>query len=274
MPTRAFVYHCLVPCVALLACLAFSPSERAAAGDEDLVKKYTVHKSAWAGHGVGSLVHRKTKQTTPMGEVVTEEKKTLARITDKYYELNVENKTMVGWSKSVERVPKVIRVDVAAAKPEDAGEETLTIEGKAYPCKKKKTKDASAFVPGGMKPPAARPGKRGSNLTGQGTVWLHEKLGLLKMQMATEAMGQKMTVTMKVTRLKVSKKVGEQTLTCREIEISNSVFPSKIVQLSSEKVPGGTVRSSMSFSQGGMTMSTVEELSAYVKKPLAPVTTK
>jgi len=264
----------VVPCLLVLSLLLCANSPKADAGDEDLVKKFAVHKSAWAGHGVGSLVHRKTRQTTPMGEVVTEEKKTLARITDKYFELNVESKTMVGWSKSVERVPKVVHVDVAKAKIEDAGEETLTIEGKAYPCKKKKTKDASAFVPGGMKPPAARPGKSGGKLTGEGTIWLHEKLGMLKMQMATEAMGQKMTVTMNVKRLKVSKKVGAQTLTCREIEISNSLFPSKIVQLSSEQVPGGTVRSSMSFSQGGMTMSTVEELSAYVKKPLVPVTAK
>lgn len=246
----------------------------AEAGDEDLAQKFGVHKSAWTGHGIGSMVHRKTKQTTPMGEVLTEEKKTLAKITETHFELNVESKTMVGWTKSVERVPKVVKVNLSKAKAEDAGEETLTIEGKAYVCKKKKTKDASAWVPGGMKPPSARPGRQGASMTGAGTIWLHEKLGMLKMQMATQVMGQKMTITMRVIRTSVSKKVGEQTLDCREIEISNSAFPSKIKQLTSDAVPGGTVRSSMSFSQGGMTMSTVEELTAYVKKPLAPVTAK
>jgi len=254
--------------------LVMGSSTPSQAGDE--AKKTVIEqKSAWAGHGVGSLVHRKSTQTTPMGKMVTEDKRTLVKITDTDYELKVESKTMVGWSKSVVREPKVTKVEVSADKSEDAGEETLTIAGKAYPCKKKKTKDVGALIPGMPKPPGGRPGAPGAGLTGAGTVWLHAKLGMLKSEMTSSMMGQSVKITMTVTKLSVSKKVGETTIDCREMTMTNSMMPGgNIVTLTSPLVPGGTVRSEMSMSQGGMNMSRIEELVAWVKKPLAPVTGK
>ena len=259
----------------LSVALAMGSATSSQAGDE--AKKTVIEvKSAWAGHGVGSLVHRKT---SPMGKMVTEDKRTLVKITDTDYELKVESKTMLGWSKSIVHEPKVTKVEVGTSKSEEVGEETLTIEGKAYPCKKRKSKDVGALIPGGMKPPGGRPGAPGGApggaMTGAGTVWLHEKLGMLKSEMTMSVMGREMKITTTVTRLKVATKVGDVTIDCRETTMTNSMMPDgKTVRLSNPDVPGETVRSKMSMSMGGAEMSMVEELVAWVKKPLTPVTTK
>jgi hypothetical protein len=119
--------------------------------------------------------------------------------------------------------------------------------------------------------PAGRPGAPAAGIKGGGTIWLHEKLGMLKSVMTTSMMGQEVTMTMTVTKLDVPRKVGDATIHCRELTMTNSMMPGgKIVRLTSPEVPGETVYSELSMEQAGMKIRVVGELMAWVKKPLAP----
>ena len=85
---------------------------------------------------------------------------------------------------------------------------------------------------------------------------------------------QSMTVTLLVTRLNVTHKVGATTLKCRETTMTNSMMPGKTLMLQSAQVPGRTVRTTRNMKMGGMTMKHLEELVTFTKKAAAPTTGK
>lgn len=249
----------LAGCTALLllVTLGAAPLE---AGDWDF-EHWTKRMSAWAGHGVGSMVHRRTttnishpQMPAPM-KTVTEEKKTLVKITETHYVLKVENLAMGQWTTREEQVPKTARA-TSEAKVEDVGEGSVTIEGKAYACKKKKY--TGLQMDGGASAEEMP--------VSSGVVWVHDSLGVLRIDSTTDMMGQSVTTTWQVQRLDVSHQVGDTTLACREIALSNPMMGGKMTLLECPSVPGDTVRLEMKSDRMGATTSTVTELVAYVKK--------
>ncbi|MDA1194863.1 MAG: hypothetical protein O2894_06730 [Planctomycetota bacterium] len=257
--------------VGLALLLALGTSTPASAGDHDLAKMFE-RDSPWKGHGIGSVVHRRTTQDMKIPQMpgggrktVTEEKETLVQITETEYVLKVENKDDTGWRTSERRVPKVFRADQKRAKVVDAGEETVTIAGKDYTCQKKTLADMSPIIEGSSAAPKGRGGQ--AMPLGAGAVWAHDTLGVLKMQMTMSAMGQQMTNTMVVTNLSVARKVGDRTFDCREWTMTMSMGGTRVA-LEHPSVPGTTLLSTMTMSMQGFSMETREELLAYDKKPL------
>lgn len=273
MPTRRFLPSVAV--CALFACLLWTAHD-ASAGDYDF-ESYTVRKSAWEGHGVGSVVHRRTTQNMKMPQMpgggrkmVTEVKETLKAITDTHYVIQVETTGMMGKQVTESREPKVVRINVERAKVKDAGEEKITIGGTEYTCLKKTVGDMTAFMDGmggGMQGPGGQ-----KMPVGSGTIWVHAKHGVLKTSTTMSMMGQQMTITMEATKLNVTRKVGDKDYACREWTLDLGGMGGKRVMLDAAAIPGGTVEGSMSINNQGFSMESKEELVAYVKKPLTATT--
>lgn len=261
---------------ALFVLAAPTTAPVAEAGDYDF-EDFTVRTSGWQGHGVGSVIHRRTTRDMKMAQMpgggqkmVTEVKETLKQITPTEYVIQVETKGMMGTQVTERREPKVTRIDLEKAKVVDAGEEKITIGNAEYVCRKKTIADMDAFLDAmsaGMK------GRGGQTMpVGTGAVWVHATHGVLKTRTTMSMMGQSLTITMEATDLSRSETVGGTRYDCREWTMTMGGMGGKRVMLQTPKIPGMTVRSTHTMSRQGFSMESREEIVAYVKKPVTPVT--
>ena len=87
-------------------------------------------------------------------------------------------------------------------------------------------------------------------------------------------MGQSGTMVWQVTKLAATHKVGEKAYAGREITttVSFSMGTIKSSSVTSNAVPGGSLKTVSSSEMMGMKSSTTTEVTAYVKKPLAVTT--
>src|SRR5262245_43346529 len=101
-------------------------------------------KVGWEGFGVGSYVHQKTttKLSGPgmpeMPPQTTETKITLVKVTDDAFTVKSEAKSgEMDWQGTEVAIPrKGTGVEGKDEKPEDLGEEKVTVEGTEIVCKK------------------------------------------------------------------------------------------------------------------------------------------
>ena len=223
-------------------------------------------KSSWEGFGVGSWVRRKTtkKMDIPgmsMPEEVADVRETLVRLTDDAHTIRRESKTETGWESSGEvsyprRDAAKPADDGSAPNVEDLGTEKVTVEGKAYDCRKSRT-------------------TLGDTVT---TTWTSTSHGVLK----TEVEGPEMDGTIRdvrtVTAFAKKAKLAGKELVCRETttftKFERPGVPSggpgdgtTAVELASDAVPGRRVRMEISTKRGPVSRSSLEELVAFEAKP-------
>jgi hypothetical protein len=208
--------------------------------------------------GVGSFVHTKTttKMSVPgapaMPEMVMENKQTLVKITDEAWIVKSEQGTGGSWMPGSEiSFPRKFtgsdKTSEMKIETEDLGTEKVTVEGTAYDCKKIKAKGSF----------------------GTTTSWTNEKHGVLKSE--TEATGGN-TSTMTVTALAKKAKAGDKDVVCREVKNVSKMSMGPVasettmVMLTSDAVPGHTVRSEMTTS-GQVSQTAVTEVIAFEAKP-------
>jgi len=214
--------------------------------------KKQAEKSDWEGFGIGTSVTKKSKSVSPMGSQETEERITLIKIEDDKLTLKIEKKGADGkWAEQPVRVEK--RKKDVKIESKVSGEETITIAGTSYPCKiidSTKTED-------GESEPAR--------------FWVHEKKGILQMEMQA---GPGMKFKLVVTKIDVEKTIGETTLKgCREFTASFTGGTMKT--LVCLNCPEQTLVQSMQMDQGGMKMTRDEVITAVtLKKKAAATTTK
>jgi len=119
-----------------------------------------------------------------------------------------------------------------------------------------------------------RGGRSRAPTVGSGKIFVHPKLGILRMESTTTVMGQKGKMVWQVNRLAVSKKVGVTTYTCREIAMTmtHSMGTSTMTMLIAPRVPGGALKSVVQSKVMGRDMKITTEVTSYVKKPLVVTT--
>lgn len=270
--------HPTVPFLAVCALFVslLVPAPQAQAGDYDF-EKFAERTSAWAGHGVGSMVHRRTTQDMKIPQMpgggrkmVTNVKETLKAITETHYVIQVETEGMMGKQVTERREPKVIRMDMKKAKVTDAGEEKITINGTEYTCQKKTVGNMGEFMAGLGGEMKGRGGQ--SMPVGSGAIWVHPTHGVIKTSTTMSMMGQQLTVAMTATKLSTKHKVADKEYACREWTMDLGGMGGKRVMLNAPSVPGETVLATMSMSQQGFSMESREEIVAYVKKPVTATT--
>jgi len=271
-----------LPLFALALSLFLLGPTMAFAGDWKL-EGWVKRKSTWAGFGVGTVIQRRSTDEMAMPgmpgggrKTVQETRKTLLEVTPTDYVLKVEKRVNGKWIASEEKEPKVAGKGAAEVKIEEAGEENLTVEGTSYSCKKRKVSDLSALLGELAKGAPGRKGRAGMGMPSKasGMIWENEKQGILKTEIHVTAMGRAMKVTLLVTRLKVSQKVGETTLRCRETTMTNSMMPGKTLMLQSAQVPERTVRTTRNVQMGPARVKHLDELVAFTRKAPAPTTGK
>jgi|GEM_PF-2528370 len=202
----------------------------------------------WDGFAVGSSVHQRTTTTMSVEGVppqTSETRQTLVKVTDDAYTIQHETKVGDAWMGMELPFPRRAAgaaAAVEAPKLEALGDEDVTVDGKAYPCKK-----VRSVFPGGAT-----------------TTWRHATEGVLKFEMK----GPGVESSTLVTRLAVTVKAGD-----RELEARASVRTSKgsgteikVTTWTSSAVPGGTVRSEMVTEMPGMKTTVVTETIAFQGK--------
>jgi len=219
----------------------------------------------WAGFAPGTMVrYRTTTDIKVRGRddlnrtEVEETRLTLVEITETEYVIKVEKRIDGEWAARKVRTSRVYRTDAARSGVEEEGEgkETLSIEGKAYVCTKKKLADVSDLLDGPPGPgEVRRPEDRKS-----GVVWEHETLGVLKVEAREPTERGTATTTLVATKIDVTHEVGEATLSCREFTWSTNMIGGKTVRLESVAVPGRTVLTTGEVEQGPVKMSHRKEL--------------
>lgn len=262
-----------------VVCLAATPAD---ASDWSL-DKWVKRESAWKGHGIGSTYTQTTTMQMPKipnmpdvpgmpkgGKMVTTNKYTLTAIGKTAYTIKVETTSMGRKTTRTETEPKVRTVKLGS-EVKDAGEGAVTVEGKSYTCKIKTVANMGAIlgdsIPKGG-PSAGRP------QLGQGKIWEHPTLGVLKMETSMTVMGQSAKMTWLVSRLSVKHSIGTQSFTCREMTMSTTMQmgTSKVTMLSNPKFPGGTLKSTVESAMMGRKMTIPTVVTAYTKKPLTATT--
>jgi hypothetical protein len=209
----------------------------------------------WDGYGPGSTVHTKMATSTEMPGMTmppqsSEMKQTLVKTTDTEWVVKVEMKMGESWTTTENRIPRTAKgVEGVpdAPKPEEVGAESLTVDGKAYACKKWK------MVVQGMTTVS----------------WTHDEAGTLKTTMEGPSMASEMLVT------SLAKKVtaAGRELTCREStsrsksEVQGQAMQSLVVMLTTPEVPAHTVRMESVTEMGGMMKTRIlMELVSFEKK--------
>ena len=226
-----------------------------------------VVKSPWEGFGVGSWAHHKklSKWTgLSMPDMAEETRQTVVKVTDDAYTIKTEKKTTAGWesageSPSSRRAAAISPPDDGSGpkvESEDLGTEKITVEGKAFECKKVRT-------------------KIGESIT---TTWTSQTHGVLKTDSDNDAGGGKTHDIRTVTAFAKRVKLAGKELVCRETTLFTKMdlpgMPSGTahdgttgVLLESDAVPGRKVRVETLGSGGPVTMTSVEELVAFEAKP-------
>ena len=207
-------------------------------------------KDAWASFKPGSSVTMRS--VTRMGgdagdQPPQESRMTLVSVSDKEYVLKSEAKIQGEWLGQDVTTPRTAAAPVAepdkTAKPEDLGEDKLTIEGQEYVCKKQK-----------------------SLANGTTTIsWVYKDTEVLKTQSTGPGEAKS---TSEVTALRKKLKVAGKDLTCRETKSTSKSETSETttVWVTSEEVPGFTVRTEMTMRAPGMMMTTVTDVTAFEVK--------
>ena len=95
-------------------------------------------------------------------------------------------------------------------------------------------------------------------------VWVHEKEGVLKMEMP-QGGAHGGPLTMSVSRLSVEHKLGDKTLQCREFTLKTRT--STGTTLYAMDVPGLLVRTETVLEMGTMKNKSLMELVSFEKKP-------
>jgi hypothetical protein len=228
----------LAPFALVVSALAAAP---ALAGEAPV-------RMPWDGFGVGSFVHARTTTTSSVEGVppqTSETKQTLVKITDEAYTIQFETKVGEEWMGTEMPWPRKATGAVAAVeppKPEELGDEDVTVDGKAYACKK------TRIVAQGM----------------TSTTWIHATEGMLKSE--TKGPGTESSVV--VTKLAAKVKVAGKELEVRE-QVTVTKGPgtaSTTTDWLSKVVPGGLVRSEAVSELGGMKTTTLTEAIAYEVK--------
>ena len=227
--------------------------------------------AGWGRYGVGTVVHhRTTTDSSHPGmkpqQIVTETKRTLVRVTDDHYVLEVETTVGDRTQTSEERVPKtggpdaLVRIVPFAAGTEQArkvvGSESVTVAGQAYAC----TKVERTFP--------CSPNARGSSCGGSGegpttfvtTTWEHPAHGILKM---TSSGGWGMDL--ETSALDAQHVVGDRLLQCKASTLSGQGVTAK--RLDCREVPGELVRSDTSIERGPLKSRVVTELVTFTPQP-------
>jgi hypothetical protein len=198
-------------------------------------------KSGWEGLAPGSFVHlRITSSFTDPGVTIApttvELKHTLLETTNEGWGVKVETKDSKGERWLVTEPRRFVRappdIHHSGAKLETLGTETITIEGVAYECVKRK-----------------------SVVRTEAFSWTHEKHGVLK----SESGGK----TMLVTRLSVRLAVAGKELECRETRTSSLGGTVVATALHSAAVPGGVARSQLDSRKDGVGTRQVTEVLAF-----------
>ncbi len=263
-----------------IVCLCAAP---ATAGEWSL-EKWAQQESAWKGHGVGSSVTQTT--TVPMpkmpnmpdvpgmpkdGKMVTTTKTTLTKITKDGYVLTVATTSMGNTSTTTRTEPKVRKVRLAG-QIKEAGEEAVTVQGKSYTCKVKTVSNMGDLL--GDSLDQGGPGGGGAPQVQKGKVWEHPTQGVLKMETTTSAGGQAGKMTWQVTRLTANYVLGKTTYAGREMLMTSAgqMGNAKVTVITSNTVPGGTLKSVAEMAMMGRKTKVTTVLTAYTKKPLTATT--
>jgi hypothetical protein len=207
-------------------------------------------KGLWDGYGEGTWVTTKTvtKMVVPgadMPDQTQESRQTLVKVTDAEWTVKTETKNGDAWENAMEiKIPRKAPEGTAqdAPKPEDLGTENVSVDGKDYSCKKQKIVIAGSTT----------------------TSWVNDDQGTLKSVSESPSGTSEMTVT----ALAKSAKVGDKDVSCRETKVvtKGSGNESTMTMLTSDAVPGGTVRMEMSSAMGAMKSTTVTETTRFEKK--------
>jgi hypothetical protein len=207
-------------------------------------------KNPWTSFKPGSSVTMRTKITYPKGmpdDPPHEHRMTLVSLNDEEYVLKSETKSEDAWTdleeKTHSRKPSSDDTDKKPAPAQALGEEKLSVDGAIYVCKKTKTTSNGA-----------------TEIT-----WVHKQHGELKSE--TSGPGDKKSTTI-VTALAKKVKVAGKEVSCRETKTSSSRegVESTIVILTSDAVPGGTVRVEVSGTRQGVSVNSVTEVTAFEAK--------
>lgn len=205
-------------------------------------------KLPWDGFGVGSSVHLRTTTTMSVAGVppqTSESRQTLVKITDEAFTIKMETKvgeewmaTEMPWPRKATGVAPVAETP----KPEELGDEDVTVDGKAYPCKKLRIVAQGTTV----------------------TSWVHAVEGALKV----ETKGAGFEASMAVTKLAMKTKVADKELEVREtVSVSKAAGnETKVTSWTSAAVPGGSARSETVTEMPGMKTTAVAEVIAFEVK--------
>ena len=223
--------------LAVIAVLALSPL--AIAGDAP--------KGMWDACGEGTWVETKTTSSREMPGMtlpanVSETRQTLVKVTDAEWVMKTERKAGGAWTGGMEiKITRIAPKNLAAVPtPEDVGSESVTVEGKEYPCKKTKLVFA-----------------------GMTTVsWVSADQGVLKTE-SQMLLGA--TATMQVTSLSKKATVAGKEIACRESKTVSKGPGSEMssVTLSSDAVPTHTVRQETTTAAGPAKIHAVTEVTAF-----------
>jgi len=244
--------------VVLTGLLLFVSTGSARAGGHSL-EDWKKNGSSWAPFGVGTMTWSRTTTTTnipgtaPNRTVVYEEKRTLVSKSATTATIRVERKTGDRWRPPTQFTEKLTGPVGGAARvvKDAAGKpivETLTIEGKGYPCTRylgKRTRRGDA------------------DEHEQATLWVNDTLGVLKFEGALAQIGgRKLTWT--VVRLAVQRKVGGLTLTGREVTIQGTGIRGTMIQCGD--VPGASLGHEIRVTNDATQTVSRRELIGFTKK--------
>ncbi len=265
------------------ALVAALPAE---AADDWSLAAFLKQESGWKGHGVGSSITETSTTHMPNmpnipnmpsipgmpkdGKMVSTTKTTLSKITKDGYVLAVETRSMGRTIKSTqtEKLAKNIK-----PKFTDGGEGTVKIGGTDYTCKIMVVANMKELMDGSL--PSGGGGRGGmAPQMGKGKLYVHAKLGVLKMETTMSVMGQAGTMVQQTTKLAATHKIGEKTYAGREITttVSFSMGTIKSSSVTSNALPIHSLKKVANSEMMGRKSKTVTEVSAYVKKPLAATT--
>ena len=270
---------------ALLAVFVLPAIARA---DDWSIESMSKRESAWKGHGVGSTITETTTVQMPAmpnvpnmpaipgmtqdGKMITIRKETLKEIKEDAYVLEVET-TRMGRTTTSTRTEPMSRS--FTPKMTDTGPGSVTIEGQSYACATKSVTNIEGLMGDTMPQPGqGAPGGGMAPKMSEGKVYIHETLGMLRMEMTMSMMGQAGKNVLQVTRLSVPRTVGTTQVTCREMTMDMDMGMGKIsvTMLVAPSIPG-TVRSETKSQMMGHSTTSLAEVTAYEKKPL-PVLTR
>ncbi len=223
------------------------------AGSEWSVEQWKAkaNKHEWEGLGVGSMTHFKTTSTTKIKAMpnmaatknVIENKKTLVKITDTH--LHFKEEMIMGGMPPQVTEKKEPRKTTTTYKFEADGTGKVKVGDTELECKRWKV---TTTIEGGT--PSV------------GHSFEHAEHGVV--QMTSSNAGQ--TFKMTCSKLSTSVKAGSAEYKAREFTVKMAQQGGKGTMIWSHEVPDRTVKTTTVMDNAQMTMNSVRELVAFVKK--------